>query len=479
VRFQFSLPSTSRQQSVELRLDNLTYAAPSYYVHPDGNDGGEGRTADDPFATIQQAVLAAVPGDVILVMEGTYVSAPQQVLVQFNQAGAPDRWIVLRAHPGHQPVLRGTGWNVIFLNPAASYIEVRGLRIRGYREAITLEQAMVDGTTTEKNGRPYLGGAYFNTNGISIDGRKGDERGGKPHHLRLINNVVTDLPGGGISAIAADHVTIQGNVVRDNCHAMRYAGSGISVFRAWDFDDDRGYKMFVLGNESSGNRCYVPWIEVGRISDGNGVIIDDFINYQRGASNIPYEGRTLVQNNVVFNNGGSGIHTYAANHVDIINNTAYHNAQSPELDWRQIWAGGRCRDVRLLNNILWAQRGKPIHTGRGNSTDITYAHNLMFGDGENSRGEQGGLGTSAGAAAAEVVQLLVAAPHFVAPSVDPAVADFRLRPHSPAIDAGTMDHAAVPLIDRAGQRRPVGAAVDLGAYEFLDRPAKPPGTSFP
>ena len=48
-----------------------------------------------------------------------------------------------------------------------------------------------------------------------------------------------------------------------------------------------------------------------------------------------------------------------------------------------------------------------------------------------------------------------------------AAFDFRLRPGSPAIDAGLSD--AAPKDDRAGVKRPQGRAVDLGAYE---RPAE-------
>lgn len=49
---------------------------------------------------------------------------------------------------------------------------------------------------------------------------------------------------------------------------------------------------------------------------------------------------------------------------------------------------------------------------------------------------------------------------------DPAGGDFRLKPGSPAIDAGV----AVPVFaDFAGSPRPGGAAVDIGAYEYQAR----------
>ena len=50
--------------------------------------------------------------------------------------------------------------------------------------------------------------------------------------------------------------------------------------------------------------------------------------------------------------------------------------------------------------------------------------------------------------------------------LDAANSDFRLRPDSPAIDAGIL----IPLVqtDFAGARRPHGSAPDLGAFEFVE-----------
>ena len=51
------------------------------------------------------------------------------------------------------------------------------------------------------------------------------------------------------------------------------------------------------------------------------------------------------------------------------------------------------------------------------------------------------------------------AEHFA----DPGGRDLRLKPGSPAIDAGSSDLA--PKTDRSGARRPQGRGVDIGAFE--------------
>ena len=62
--------------------------------------------------------------------------------------------------------------------------------------------------------------------------------------------------------------------------------------------------------------------------------------------------------------------------------------------------------------------------------------------------------------------------------IDAAMADFRLQPTSPAIDAGSP--AGAPLTDYAGVLRPQDgngdslAVVDIGAYEYQRSTAVPP-----
>lgn len=467
LRFEPLQAPTVANTPTEIRVDNISYSSPSLYVSRKGSDEADGQTPGTAFASLARAVAAATPGTTILVGDGVYDSDDRQPLVIIDRAGTPDRWITLRPAPGATAVLRGTGWNVIKLDHNAAYVEVRGFVVEGHSREITHEDALNDGLTTERDGNRYLGDPRFNTNGISIDGREGTADGGKAHHIRIIENTVRHMSGAGISAIHADHITIEGNHSHHNCFRMRYASSGISFWQAWNFDQDPGYRIFILRNRSHSNRTYVPWAHTKKISDGNGIIIDDFINYQTfyGNSNgEPYSGRTLVQNNLVYGNGGSGMHAYAANHVDFVNNTAYHNAQSPELSWRQISAGSKCRDIRLFNNILWAQDGKPINLDTFGSAEILYGHNLMFGDGNNATNVGGGFDTGSGESQqARSIENQVADPWFVRPALDPEIADFTVLPLSPAVGRATPEH--LPLVDLFGEVRDSTRAV-AGAIEL-------------
>jgi parallel beta-helix repeat protein len=146
------------------------------------------------------------------------------------------------------------------------------------------------------------------------------------------------------------------------------------------------------------------------MSDGNGIIIDDGKNTQNGSTLGAYKGRALVANNISFGNSGSGIHSYFSERVDIINNTAYMNNQTPELDYGEIFANAS-GDVTIMNNILVASPNKAANTN-WNNTSITYDYNVIFGG---------------STIAVKGPHDVVLDPQFIAPSLNHLSVDFRLK----------------------------------------------------
>jgi hypothetical protein len=448
VKITFSIEGAN----TELRIDNLAYTAPAFYVSPKGKDTNDGRTEKTAFATPQKAVESAQPGNIILVMDGTYVpvSDPQKGVAFFQRPGAPAAWITLKNYPGHKPVFSNVGaWNAIRIGsrgtkevpsplPALAYLEVRGLRIRGNADTV-------------KETNPELinqSNPLTNGNGISVENRFETNT---PHHIRIADNVVEYCSGAGFAGIGGDWLTVENNIVRNNCWWMIYAGSGISFLDSANFDGAANvYKSLIRGNVASGNRTFIKWRQINKISDGNGIIIDT--NYVP-AKNQVYLGRTLVQNNLSFNNGGSGIHAFRSHQVDIVNNTAYYNGASPELNWGQIFVQVT-DDITMRNNILVSRPNQPINSvgpngGDQNSTNVVRSHNVYFGGlPPKLTGEYD----------------LAADPQFVSPSTDSKIADFHLRPGSPARRSGWRG-AIVPWCDLDGKPRPANAAPDRGAYQ--------------
>ena len=418
----------------QVRVDNLGYAAPAIHVSAAGDDNNDG-SGDQPLATVQKALDRAQAGDVVMVMDGTYTS--DRSVANIRGTGAPAAWLVLRAHPGHRPVFRSTWWDCIKIGqgnkerpsttPATAYVEIRGLTIQGYGPEVEAKfKDKIGKREPETNG-----------NGISVSGRFQQD---KPHHIRLADCTVFDCPGGGVSFIHAERIAIENNHIYQNCKWMIYAGSGISILQAFNFEDTPcEHRLLIRNNRTHDNLCTQIWEATGKLSDGNGIIVDDLCNTQGNSPNGVYQGRTLVQGNVSYRNGGSGMHAFSSNHVDFINNTAIGN--NLVMDYAQI-SLTRCTDCRMLNNIIVAPADKPINRVNGSSQDIVISHNLYWG----------GSGPPTPSDSP-----VTADPLFV----DAANGDFRLKPGSPAIGAGGR-WENLPATYQDGSPRGTGIP-DLGA----------------
>lgn len=358
--------STNKEMSLSNnQLISANSKPKTYYVSGSGNDKKSGLSTSSAFRTIQKAADLTNPGDTVLIMNGVYKNiAKAGSVVNIKRSGTANAWIRYKAYPGHSPKIQHNTWNGILISNGASYIEINGLEVIGNNANITLDYAMSQKTNKVN--------PLTNGNCINIDGRTN----GRSHHIRIVNNKVHDCGGAGISAIQSDYVTVDNNVVFNNAWYSVYGNSGISMLNNWNSDNNQGYKMFVTNNKSYNNRMYIPWIAVGRITDGNGIIIDNSRNGERKLNLSPYTGRTLVKNNLSYNNGGSGIHAFLSDHVDVVNNTAVLNNQSAEIQDGQIFANNSS-DVKILNNILYAYPDKPINTNF-KTQNVSYDYNIYL-----------------------------------------------------------------------------------------------------
>jgi len=414
--------------------------ATNYYVDDvNGLNTNSGLSTALAKKTMQAAANLTNPGDTVFVMNGTYLSSQvaSQTILNITRSGTDGNYITYKAFPGHFPkiqLLSGLSyqiWRAIAVN--ASYIIVDGIEIEGANASLNYADAYQTWQEYESGMANWNKIAAHNCNGISI------AQSGPADHIIIRNCKVHDA-GSGIGGGNCDYITIENNLIYNNCWYSMYAGSGISILDPRSIDAITGYKIFIRNNITHNNKTLIPWERINALSDGNGIILD--IN--TGTATVPpYIGRYLVENNVSYNNGGGGVHAYRCAHVDIINNTAYNNGTVvgyPEIDANQ------CSDVKIYNNIMYARTGGNCN---GNDANTIYNYNLYFNGPSYKNGPHD----------------RTANPQFVLQATD-ATANLQLAITSPAINNGSNIAGQFSPIDFVGVARPVGFSTDMGAYEY-------------
>ncbi|MFT3974672.1 MAG: right-handed parallel beta-helix repeat-containing protein [Amaricoccus sp.] len=245
----------------------------TYYVATSGSNSGNG-SSSSPWKTISKAMQANLkPGDEVIVRAGTYHES-----VRISKSGNAGDYITIKSEkPGAAKIVATDSYGV---HIQGDYVKLDGFDVSNAKAA-----------------------------GITAN---------LVHHVEITDNNVHDNQRHGISVNRSEFVTIEGNVTHDNASAGFY--SGISVFHPENVTGDhssKGFRIIVRGNISYDNVT-----KTGPHSDGNGIILDDFRGTKNGT---PYLYASLVENNLVYSNGGKGIQIAWTDYVTVRNNTAWQN----------------------------------------------------------------------------------------------------------------------------------------------------------
>ena len=415
--------------------------------------------ANDATA-LQSALNQLLPGDTLYLAGGDYTPSgglPSYISNTLDvrptdgrgTSGRADAWISVRNEPGQHPVLHlGTNGATGFALVNVAFWKIEGLELM---------------PTSDAN--EYAAGIGAQSQGGTLC-----------HDIQFVNNIVHGFGEAGLIG-AASQFLIEGNTVYDNAWRAHDNASGIDIvqplmgstdnskFGGASGNPGNAYAIIIRNNTCYFNRNLVPDTDHGTtaITDGNGIILDIFDATNGYAG---FGGRTLVSNNVLYNNGGAGIHAFSSSNVDVFHNTLYQNG------W--IANGTQLSNVgsnnRWFNNIVVGGNpniyapGTPLNGGYtnggnrgwqdvGNNTNVQWDKNIFYATSDSVFPPNSIVGTD---------------PNFVSPMLDTdsaPSADFHLQAGSAAINIGVL--ASVTNVGSDHDANPRDSTPDVGAYEYF------------
>lgn len=379
--------------------------ATNYYVSSlIGNDANQGISQQHPFKTLQKAANQVQAGDNVFVMNGTYTNSDnepgffQSQVVFMMHSGTLQAWITFEALEGHHPLIviqQAFGIRIVAAEPfhtngTLAYIRIKNLKVVGNSSQIPLCEALNQPRScNQPEGEVNWN---YNGSGISIGSEnKFAENGNVVHHIEVINCEVSDCAAAGISAYRSDYVTISQCKVYNNGWKSTFGSSGIHIYNPRNTNtvasDEQNNHFIISRNEVFNNRNEVPFFDGKKCNgytDGNGIIIDDTNNTQSNKTG--FIGRILIENNIVYENGGSGITIFLSDNVTIRNNSTYKNCQlTPDTKKRAEVTLMQSRNIQISNNILYARDKKQRGFYKGSKCkSIETQNNIVFNTKKNT-----------------------------------------------------------------------------------------------
>jgi hypothetical protein len=409
---------------VTLAFISAAASAAQYVVDPNGNDMAAG-TAAAPWKTLQHAADVVGPGDHVSVNAGNYKG------FELTTSGTAASPIVFEATPG------------VSITSQASMQRPDGINLEG-ASYVTLENFTI-------NGMPYAG---IRTVGLPDSPAR---------FVTLEHNILAGNGEFGILTGFVDDLDIE-----DNAATGSVDQHGIYVSNSGDRPIVRN--NLVVGNHESGIQLNADLsqggdgIITGAIVSGNII----FNNGSGGGSAINLDGvqNSLFENNLLYNNHASGISLFQEDGAEpsknniVVNNTI---DEASDGRWAMNIQNGSSGNT-LLNNILLNEN--PSHGAIDISADSLSGLTSDFNAVVSKFTTDGGNTTKTLAQwqAATSQDAHSLASTAAALFVNPANGDYHLLSTAPAVNKGTALDA--PSVDLDGKPRPIGAAVDIGAYEF-------------
>ncbi len=321
-------------------MRQVSLISATYYVSPTGNDSlkvDQACNKETPWKTIQKAAEIITAGDSLIIMEGIYCETD----IEFTHSGTENAWIVITAETGSRPIITGNG--------------IAGIIIFG-----------------DKNNQYTK--SYFIINGLTFTGYQND--GLKifyADYIFMSNIHAYDNGNSGINVVDSDHILVQDSELHHN---------------GWNSVGDSGWGdgLTINNHKAIGktsiirrNVMYANWQKrPNSYWDGNGCTLD-----MAGD-----DGIHIVANNILFDNGGTGLLAGDTGYLVCIHNVSFRNMSDPRCrntaDFYLVRTG--VHDAKLKNNVIYSRSGIWTIERFEGDDDTIIENNLIWSqDGSNPK----------------------------------------------------------------------------------------------
>ena len=421
---------TDKLLTIALLLIASSAHATTYYVSPDGHDGGPGTTLS-PWRTLQHAASSVKAGDTVIVAGGTYRGP-----LVITRSGTPGKPITFRAEPGASVIIRAVDSITAIWLRGTKYVTVEGFTLTRDNENarsfkyVALRDAShnvvrdikitpsSDTLSALRRRRIAVGISIFNSHNNLIESniiRGVSGTGITLNYGSSKNTIARNLissPGKPCIRVTANDPSLKGNLIVENTLENSLTADGIQTnppfsgsessrksdiynrgliirrntirSNAENAIDLKGASVVLVeGNELSGSR-----------GDNSGSL--DNRKDRRGGSAITVgkiepgvragTSHVIVRNNIVFDNrGGLAIYDgwYVYNNTILGNNrdytgpnSSFYNVAKPMFVGAFV-ASGISRGAAFKNNILGGHRDSEASFVSAAKFDSDY--NLFYG----------------------------------------------------------------------------------------------------
>jgi parallel beta-helix repeat protein len=382
----------------------------TFYVSTTGSDSNPG-TQNAPFRTLNKAVARLKPGNVLLVMPGTYAESLYNVIP--SGTGPTSQVVIRAADPNNRPLIK-----------PASGARVLQLEFYGGKplQYVTIDGFVLDGDNVSSDCVKLTSGA---------------------HHITLMNSEVRNAPNNGV--ITTNNATQYNTFVNLDVHHNGYSFDGHGFYISSSNNVIERCKAH--DNSAWGIHVYSETYLISNNTVHRNLAYNNGRVLTRGVGIGLYSGDNHVAcDNVVWGNPAGGIAVnYRATNNKVYNNTVHNNGTNAGIIIGQGSSG-----TLVINNIVTSNASYGIWN-LSSSTATQIVNNLAYGNNSGNLKDDTAKAVKSGT--------LTVDPQYQ----DAAGLNFRLRATSPAIDMGSVLTAVAE--DADGVSRPQGSSHDIGAFE--------------